>query len=277
MVSQSAAMASLFVLLLRLCSCQGLPDETPSSASCQAPPEGASDQDNEAAVMMQIMANRAKPCGSGDRCCNPNLNQDCPGASGDVPCPNCGTNACACPPIPSPTPTAPTPAPTPTVAPTPTPNWTQGCEWISSDDCRNEDSYACKCRADNPFGPCTNCPGSVPCDTSDCDGAQGTARLTCLQDKKATCCMQGKCQGCSGSVCLFCHDEHRDECCQGYSPAAPACQAPTPAPTPAPAAARQCNIPAGDTCCNPNANQFCQGASGDVACPNCGTDACACP
>jgi len=358
MMSQTAAMASIFALLLHVCSGQCLPDGTPGT--CQVQPEWGSDQDNEAAVMLQVVANRGKlstqwcaagvvskngefccaaSCGScggsgcGDRpggssqCCTGKMDQTC-SHSNEVGCKmpseestewcadgvlsnngefccaascgSCGGSGCkdrpggsaqcctgkmdqtcsdahdvACK-VPSGAPTpAPTPAPTTTVAPTPTPNWTPGCEWLSDDDCQQEDYYACQCRASNPAGPCTNCPDSVPCDTSACDGAQGTSRLTCLQDKKAECCMQSKCHGCSGTACLSCHDDQRAKCCQGYSPAVPACQAPTPAPTPP--AARECDIPAGDRCCNPYANQWCPGPHGQVRCPDCGTIACACP
>lgn len=35
--------------------------------------------------------------------------------------------------------------------------WTQGCDWIFEDNCKNTDKEACRCRALNPAGPCTRC------------------------------------------------------------------------------------------------------------------------
>lgn len=35
--------------------------------------------------------------------------------------------------------------------------YTVGCEWIPRDDCKDHNVYACKCRVENPHGPCTSC------------------------------------------------------------------------------------------------------------------------
>lgn len=54
------------------------------------------------------------------------------------------------------------PAPAPVPAPAPAGQWTAGCEWIPKDNCHDTNEYACKCRSQNPSGPCTPCgPGGA--------------------------------------------------------------------------------------------------------------------